>query len=170
MLNKEQKKQVVKELSETLAGAKSLVMSSFSGVPAKDIQDLRGNLRKENIGYKVVKLTLMKRVLEALGIDTAKFAFGSSLSISYSTEDEVAPAKALFGFSKKQDKLKIVGGVVDGRMIDAASVKTLATLPGKQELRGQLVYVIVSPLRGFVSVLQGNMRGLINVLSAKSKL
>lgn len=168
MLSKEQKKNIVKDLVEKLKAAKSVVFSDFQGLGAKDIQGLRQELRKEGVDYKVIKLTLLKRALRLAGMDVSNFNFQVPLSVSLSQEDEVTAAKILAGFSKKHDKLKIVSGVLDNKIIDAGQVKALATLPSKQELLGQLVYVISSPLRELASVLSGNIRGLINVLNAQS--
>jgi len=77
-----------------------------------------------------------------------------------------AVAQGKLTMLRKNDKLKIVSGILDHRMIDAGTVKALAALPDKQTLRGQLVGVIAAPLRGFVTVLSGNLRGLVNVLNA----
>ena len=170
MLNKEQKKNIVKDLVERLKAAKSVVFSDFQGLPSKDIQGLRRELRKEGVDYKVVKLTLLKRALRLAGLDVSDFNFQVPLSVSLSREDEVVAAQILAAFSKKNEKLKIVSGVLDNKIIDASLVKALAALPSKQELRGQVVYVLSSPLRGLATVLNGNIRGLINVLNAKSKL
>ena len=165
MLKKQQKKDIVKDLAEQIKSAKAGVFSDFSGLGAKEIQSLRQTLRKEGVSYKVVKLTLVKKALRLAGLDAAKFNFAVPVSVSLSS-DETAAAKLLQDFAKKHEQLKIVSGILDSKIIDASAVKTLAALPGKQELRGQLVYVIASPLRGFVSVLSGNLRGLVNVLSA----
>lgn len=166
MLNKQQKRDIVKDLIEQIKTAKAAVFSDFGGLPTKDIQKLRSTLRKEGVSYKVVKLTLLKRAMRLAGLDVSGFNYAVPLSVSLSTEDEVAAAKILYDFSKKNDKLKIVSGFLDGIILDAAQVKALALLPDKQTLRGQLVGVIASPLRGFVSVLSGNLRGLVNVLNA----
>ena len=166
MLNKEQKKTVVKDLVQELKSAKALVLSDFQGLPTRDIQKLRADLRREKVSYKVVKLTLLKKALRQAGVDVSQFNFAAPLSVSLSAEDEVIGAKILAAFAKTHDKLKIVGGYLGAEFLDATRVKAMAALPGKQELRGQLVYVIASPLRGLVSVLQGNMRGLVNVLNA----
>lgn len=170
MLNKEQKKKIVEDLSGELKGARAVVFSDYQGLSTRDIQELRSLLRREDVKYKVVKLTLLKRALEAVGIDTAKFSFGRPLSVSYSAKDEVAPAKILNTFAKKHEHLKIVAGILDGKYIESREVKALAALPTKLELQARLVYIISSPLRGLASVLSGSIRGLMNVLNAKSKL
>lgn len=170
MLKKEDKKKLVTEFAKELEGAKALYFSDFQGLPAKDIQDLRQELRKEGAKYKVVKLTLVKRALEQIGLDTSGFNFTVPVSVAYSAEDEITPVKTLHKFAKTHDKLKILAGYLAKSFLDAKQVKQLATLPGKQELRGQLVSVIASPLRGLASVLAGNIRGLLNVLNAKLKV
>lgn len=170
MLNKAQKKELVEKLSAELKGLKGAVLSSFQGVPAMEMQNLRRGLRAEGVKTKVVKLSLLRRILEKLGVDVSKFQAIVPLALSWSHEDEAAPARALHAFGKKQEHLKLVGGILGTEFLDAARVKSLATLPGKDQLRGRLVEVIASPLSGLVGVLAGNLRGLINVLSAKSKL
>ena len=168
MLNKQQKKDIVKDLVDEIKSAKAAVFSDFGGLPARDIQSLRADLRREGVSYKVVKLTLLKRAMRSAGLDVSAFNFTVPLSISLSVDDETVAARILQDFAKKNEKLKIVSGVLDGKILDATQVRALASLPTKQELLGQLVGVISSPLRGLATVLIGNIRGLINALNARS--
>ena len=170
MLNKQQKKDLVKDLSQQLKAAKSVVFSSFSGLPTRESQELRRALRQEGIVHKVVKITLLQRALRLARIAVSGLTINLPVAVSLSLDDEVAPARILQKFASGKDSVKIVAGVLDGQLIDAGKVKMLANLPGKTELRGQLVGVIASPLRGLASVLTGNIRELITVLNAKSKL
>jgi|SRR3989344_6750749 len=166
MLKKAQKKTIVTDLAEQFKAAKAGVFSDFSGLGARDVQTLRQALKKENVSYKVVKLTLIKRALRLAGFDVSSFNFAVPVSVSLSGDDETATARILQDFAKKHEQLKMVSGILDHKLIDSAQVKALATLPDKQTLRGQLVGVIAGPLRGFVTVLSGNLRGLVNVLNA----
>lgn len=166
MLTREQKKQIVEDMTQELKDARGIVFCDFQGLKTKDLQELRAELRKENVKYRAVKLTLLKRALREIGVDVSEFNFQVPMAVSFSLEDEVAPAKFLQAFAKKHEKLKILAGVLDQKLIDMAAVKQLAALPGKQELRGQLVGVIAAPLRGLVSVLSGSLRQLVYVLSA----
>lgn len=166
MLTREQKKQLVKQLAETLKNVKGVVLSEFQGLPTRDLQALRRQLRKEKVEYKVIKLTLLKKIFQQAGIDASKLDFQVPLSISFSAEDEIAPAKILNEFAKTHEKIKVLAGVLNHKFIEAAEVKKLAALPGKKELRGQVLRAIVYPLSGLVEVLSGNLRGLIYVLSA----
>ncbi len=166
MLTLEQKKNIVKDLAQEIKSAQGVVFTEYQGLPTRDLQELRATLRKEKVKHQVVKLTLLKRALKQIGIDLKEFNYQVPLSVSFSAEDEVASARILQAFAKKHEQLKLVAGILDQKFIDMTAVKKLASLPGKLELRGQLVSVIAGPLRGLVSVLSGNMRGLLNVLSA----
>lgn len=170
MLTREQKKKIVQDLTQDLQNSKGVVFSTFQGLSAKNIQELRTVLKKEKVVYKVVKLTLLKRALKSAGIDAEKFDVHLPLSVSSSREDEVIAAKALNNFAKAHQELKIVAGILEKQLLLSQEVKALAQLPGKQELRAQVVGAIASPLRGLVGVLSGNMRGLLNVLNAKLKI
>lgn len=165
MLNFEQKKKIVSELVEEMKTAKGVVLSDFQGLLTRDIQELRASLRQENISHRVVKITLLKRVLRQAGIDIRDFNFQVPMAVSISAHDEVAAARILQNFAQAHENLKILAGVLDRRFIGALEVKKLAALPGKQELLGQVVGAIASPLRGLVGVLSGNMRQLVSVLS-----
>ena len=123
-------------------------------------------MRERGVRHRVVKLTLAKLALKQAGIDTSRFDFAVPTSISLSSEDEVTPAKIIHEFAKSHENVKILAGVLSGNYIEAQEVKMLAILPGKQELLGQVAGMVAAPLRGFMSVLSGNLRGLVNVLSA----
>lgn len=169
MLTREQKKKIVEEMAEKIRASKGVVLSDFQGLPTKDIQELRSTLRKEGVSYKVVKLSLLKLAMKKAGLDVSGFSYQVPLSVALSADDEILPAKILDSFARKKDKLKITAGVLDKMLIDAEQVKMLAALPGRTQLRGQVVSVLAAPLRGLASVLIGNVRGLINVLNAKIK-
>jgi len=166
MLNKVQKKELVKKLVKELANIKGIFLTDFQGLPTRAAQDLRAELRKEQANYKVVKISLLRRALNELGLDTSNFDFSAPLSITYSAQDEMAPAKILQKFAKKNVNLKILAGYVDGKFMDGKSVKQFASLPGKQELRGRLVGLIAGSLRGLASALSGNSRKLVYALNA----
>ncbi|MDP3741392.1 MAG: 50S ribosomal protein L10 [bacterium] len=167
MLTKPQKQKIVKDLSQELISAKGIVFTSFQGLTTKDSQELRRLLRKENVQHKVVKITLVKKALERSGISSDGLSTNLPMAVSWSLEDEVMAAKILSTFAKAHESLKIVSGILDKKFLDAATLKQLAALPGKLELRGQLVGVLASPLRGLVTVLSGNIRGFLNVLNAR---
>ncbi|MBI4050857.1 MAG: 50S ribosomal protein L10 [Candidatus Doudnabacteria bacterium] len=166
MLTRDQKREIVKDLTQELKEAKGVVFSDFQGLPTKDIQELRSLLRKDSVRHKVVKLTLLKRAMNAAGFEIKDFNYQLPLAVSFSAEDEVMPAKVLQTFAKTHEKLKVVGGVLDKKLIDASQIKSLASLPTRQELYYQVVSALISPVRGLMSAMVGNIRGMINVLVA----
>jgi large subunit ribosomal protein L10 len=101
-------------------------------------------------------------------IDTG--VFNGMLLYAFNNEDEVAPAQAIARFAKTNPTLEFVGAITEaGIFIDASDVQALASLPAKEQLRAILVGTIAAPLSGFVNVLAGNVRGILNVLQARAK-
>jgi large subunit ribosomal protein L10 len=162
---KQQKETDLTELAAKVKAAKSIVFSEYRGTTVKDIDKLRNALRKEQVFTKVYKVTLINKALEANGI-AGKIDFKAPVVAAISEEDEVAPARIVKAVSKEVKTIGIVSGVLDGKFASKEQVTALADLPSKQELRAQLVGTINAPVSGFVNVLAGNIRGLMNVLNA----
>ncbi|MFA6098640.1 MAG: 50S ribosomal protein L10 [Patescibacteria group bacterium] len=164
---KVQKQESVKSLSDKLAKIKVVVFTSFDGLNVKATTELRNILREAKIDYTVTKKTLLKLALQQAnlkGIDIDTLHGGLGAAFGY--DDEIMPAKILSKFAKKNNALKLVGGIFQGKFVDAAEIKKLAALPGKEELYGKLVWLINYPLSGLVNVLAGNLRSLLYALNA----
>lgn len=162
---RQQKEADFAELAEKIKGAKSVVLSDYRGTTVKDITTFRDELRKEAVFAKVYKMTLVKKALAANGIE-ATVDYKLPVILAVSQEDEVAPARIIKNLSKEVKTLNILSGVVDGKFLPKEEVLALAELPSKQELRARFVGSINAPVNGFVNVLAGNVRGLLNVLNA----
>jgi large subunit ribosomal protein L10 len=165
MLNKTQKKDLVKDITEKVKAAKAVVFADFRGLKVKDLNNLKKELRKSDAGFKVAKKTLMNIALKDAGVkfDVEKLEGQIALSTS---PDEVTAAKIIDIFSKKNEHIKILGGFVGEKEMTAEEVKMLAKLPGRDEMLAKLVGTINAPVSGFVNVLAGNIRGLVQVLKA----
>lgn len=164
---KAEKTQVIKDLAEKFAKAKSIVFLGFQGLTVKDDMDFRRRLTKENVDYKVSKKTLIKKGLKEAKIEKVDdLVIEGPVSVAIGYEDEVAPARIAKEFSKTSDKIKILGGYMASKYLNASEMKTLAGLPGKDQMRAQLLGTINAPISGFVNVLAGNIRGLVTVLKA----
>jgi large subunit ribosomal protein L10 len=168
-VTRQRKEETVAQLQDQLAELKLMVLTDYRGLSVPEISELRSNLRAEGISYSVTKNTLLRiaaRNTSALAdIDPAIFTGPMALAIS--TTDEIAPARVVFQFTKEHDALEIVGGVTgDGRVLSAADVKALATLPTREQLLAQVVGTIAAPLSGFVGVMGANVRGIVTVLNA----
>jgi large subunit ribosomal protein L10 len=162
---RQQKQADLDELIEKFKAAKSVVMAEYRGTSVKDISTFRAKMRSEQVFTKVYKMTLVNKALEALGLK-AKVDYKQPVVLNISSEDEVAPARILKGVAKDIKTIGILSGIVGGQLLTKEQMVVLADLPSKQELRGQLVGTMNAPVTGFVNVLAGNLRGLINVLNA----
>ncbi len=160
-------------IDKAFDGAKGVVFANFAGLNVKATTDLRRKCRAAGVNYVVAKKTLLKLAFEKANVkDMNPRTLQGGLAVVFGYDDEVAAAKLLKEFAAANEALQFVGGLMptaDGwSYIDARGVKALASLPGKQELIGQVVGTIAAPLRGFVSVLNGNLQSLVQVLSAIS--
>lgn len=164
-----QKEEMIADLDQKIASMKSAVLIDYRGLKVKDIEELRSTLREQNVSFNVSKNTLTKIALKKSGIEFDEGIFTKPVAIAFAMEDEVAPAKEISLFAKKNEAIEILGGILERKFIDEAMVKKLAALPTKDQLRGQLVSVVAAPLSGMVSALAGNIRGLINVLNASKE-
>jgi len=163
---KQQKEQALKGLKNKIADSNSLVISTFSNLTVNEDQNLRGQLRKENVSYEVAKKTLLKKAFsdnKVQGLIESELLGNISVATS---QDEVAGAKILSKFAKGRENFKIIGGILNQVWVDANKIAELAKLPSKLELIAKTVGTIKAPLTGFVNVLSGNTRGLVNVLNA----
>jgi large subunit ribosomal protein L10 len=163
---RQQKQELVEKMSAKFKGGKAAIFANYCGLNATDTELLRRKCRLEDVDFIALKKTLLTLVLKDNGIENfdAKDMEGS-LGVAIS-KDEVSAAKILKEFAKTHDKVTFMGGVLEGKLLQVAEVKALASLPSKQELLAKLVGTLNAPLTGFVNVLQGNIRGLVNVLNA----
>lgn len=166
--NKEQKKAILDNLSLKIKKSKSVVFAKFDALGVKENEELRQRLREENSEYMVAKKTLLGLAFEKEKIEGLNPRnFEGRVAAIFGYEDEVAPAKVLDEFKKKnKDKIDFVGGILEGKFLNTNEVIALAKLPSKQELYAKIVGSLNAPVSGIVNVLAGNLRGLMNVLKA----
>jgi len=166
-LTKQQKEQIVKSLVEDIQNAKSFVISDYNGLTVNDTQELRQKAKDQGVKFQAVKKTLLNLALEQAkveGIDPKQLE--GSLSIALGLEDEVAPAKIVAEFAKEHEEVKILSGMLDSKLMSQEEVMALSKIPSKDELLAKVVGSINAPVSGFVNVLAGNLRGLVNVLNS----
>src|SRR3989338_326489 len=165
-VTRKEKEAALASLTEDLKGAKGVVFTEYRDLSVKQLDQVRKNLRKENVKYQVVKVTLLKKALAAIGINADKFKYNGPVAMAVSNEEETAPARILKGMTKDQPLLILGGGIFNNEMIGSDVVMRLATLPTKPQLIAQLLSVLQGPASGLVTVLSGNTRNLLNVLNA----
>ncbi len=168
---REQKKIAIEKLENGLKEIKSLVFVDYYGLKVKEINELRKLLKSKSANYLVAKKSLLKIALDKQGfknISLDKISGGVGLIIG--AKEEMESIKVAMEFSKNHEKMRIQGGIFENEYVDDKTIKVLAKLPGKNELRSMLVGLISSPLKNFMYVLSGNLRGLVYVLSGIKKL
>lgn len=165
---KEQKKKVVEQLKENITKQKAMVFVAVEGLKASDIFDLRKRLKAEDCLLQVVKKTLLDIAFKGskLKIEGAKLQ--GQVALIFGFNDEFAPAKIASNFSKEKENLKILGGYFENEFREKEEILSLAQIPSREQLLAKLVGSLSAPASNFVNVLQGNIKGLINVL-AKAK-
>lgn len=156
-------------LTQSLAESSGIVFASYQGLTVSETFRLRKLLRQESSVLLMTKKTLLRLALKSKGIAVPEDIFSGAITVALGN-DEVSPAKAVYAFAREmKGKMTILGGILEGKFIDASQVKHLATLPSKQELLAKLVGSIKSPITGFAQVLSGNLRGLVQVLRSVSE-
>ncbi len=164
---KAKKEEIIAKLETQLASAKAAVLVNYKGMKVTETEELRRNLRTKGVTFNVTKNTLAKIVLTKHGIEFDQSFFEKPIAIAFASTDEVVAAKEIELFARKNEAIEILGGILENKMIDAAMVKKLASLPSREELLAKMVGSIASPLSGMVNVMAGNLRGLVNVLNAR---
>ena len=164
--NFEAKKVVVEEIKQKIQNAKSIVLVKFNGLTVAEDTELRGEFRKNNVEYKVLKNTLVRKAFNDLGINDFDDDLNGPTSVAFGT-DETGAAKVIIEAVKKyEDKVSVKSGFVDGGKIDANGVKTLAAMPSKEQLVAKMLGSLQAPIANFVGVLSAMPRSLVIALNA----
>lgn len=163
-LTRTQKEQLVAEIIDGLNNAKTVVLVNYQGLKVKEIWDLKKKLRGQGIGFQIIKNTLFKIALKKDKIEVSDSLLDQPIALVWGLEDEVIPAKLTVEFGKTAEKLKIIGGIVNGAYEDENKIKQLASLPSRDELYAKLVGTLNAPMFRLVNALQGNLRSLVYIL------
>ena len=160
-ISRNKKEETLSSLIESFGSAKSVVFAKNSGLSVKDTRTLRGQLREENVSFTVAKKTLFAKAagehsVEGFDITLLTGAVGAAVS----ADDEVTAAKMIATFAKKNDKIELVAGIVDGKFLNQEEIINLSKLPSKEELYAKMLGSMVAPLSGFVGIGNNLIGGL----------
>jgi len=166
-MRRDQKEQVVEELTARLKAAETLLVADYRGLTMPQIDELRTRLLESGARFTVVKNTLTRRAAEAAGTEglLALLDGPSAIAFLEADGDMVATAKALADAARATNVLEIRGGIMQGRAVTPEEVEILAKLPPADVLRGQVLGAIVAPLTALAGLLNAplqNLRGLID--------
>lgn len=150
----ESKKQAVAALAEELKGSCAGVLVEYSGVTVADDTALRAELRKDEVNYKVVKNSILKRAAQEAGLEGLDDVLNGTTALALSVEDPVAPARILKKFSDTHKDFNIKAGFMDGAVVDLDTINSLATLPSKDVLLATVCNAFNAPIAAFARVIQ----------------
>ena len=166
-LNRAEKKEFVENFQVSLNNAKVLLVTHYKGLSVSEISELRRSVIEQSANFKVTKNTLAKRALKDTCYENLDKFFSGPTAVTYS-DDPASAAKAVFNFSKENENLKIIGGAIGNKELTIDEIKTLANLPGLQELRAQIVGIILSPLRNIATLLNKPSQSIATIISKKN--
>ena len=164
-MDRSQKEELVSTLNKLFDETSLVVVTQQSGMTVSEASDLRRQMRDAGASYKVTKNRLTRRALEGTKFEALQALFTGPTAIAVSV-DPVAAAKVCAEFAKKNAKLSIVGGALDGEMLDTNGINNLAKLPSLDELRGKLIGVLQAPATKVAGVVQAPAAQLARVFSA----
>ncbi|HOO43648.1 MAG TPA: 50S ribosomal protein L10 [Bacillota bacterium] len=141
------KAQEVEKITEKMSSAKSVVIAEYRGLTVEKAEQLRRQLREEGCEMMVIKNNISRRAARNVGYETLSGDFKGPNGIVFAFNDSVAAAKVLHTFAKKNPKLVIKSGVVDGDYYEPAQIKEIATLPSKEVLLAMFATQLYAPLR-----------------------
>ena len=164
---KEEKQKIIQEIKEKIKKQKSIVFVDFSGLEVKAITELRKEMRKQDCEFKVAKKTFIEIALKDFKEDIAKKAreMEGEIGIGFGYKDEVMPFKILGDCAKEHENLKLLAGLIGDEFLEQEQTIAMSELPSREEIVARIVGSISAPISNFVNVLQGNIKGLLQVLT-----
>jgi large subunit ribosomal protein L10 len=162
----EAKTEKVKFLQAKFADAKAAVLSDYCGLNVQEMSELRGMLRQADVELHVVKNSLARRAVESTHLEPLAEYVKGPIAVALTLDDAVGMAKVLSDYSRKQPKLDIRVGVVEGRVLTAQQLAQVAALPPREVLLAQMLGAMQNPLSGLVRVLNGMLLQLLYALVA----
>jgi large subunit ribosomal protein L10 len=165
---KEEKQQVVEELAARLGQATTLLVADYRGLTMPEIEKVRAELLQHGARFTVCKNTLTRRAAAAAGVDALDELLVGPTAIAFVTDgDMAAVAKVLADTARSTRKLRLKGGVLSGRPIDAGAVEELASLPPLDVLRGQVLGAVVAPLTSLLGLVSAPLTDLVGLVDAR---
>ena len=147
------KKEQVSELAAKMKEAKLILLTDYRGINVEDVTSLRTDLRNAKAEYTVIKNNITRRALQECGIEGLDEYLEGPTAVIMTTEDYLEPTKAIYNFTKDHDFYKIKGGVVEGKVLTAEEIITLAKLPSRDQLLSMLAGALLGTISKFAVAL-----------------
>lgn len=160
------KQKEVDVISQKMADSPAVIVVDHRGLTVEQDTDLRNKLREQGVTYKVTKNTLAILAAEKIGVEDCKELFTGPSAIATHEKEVTIAAKILSEYAKKNKKLEIKGGILEGKVVSVDDVQALAAIPSREELIARVLGGFNAPISGFANVLSANLRGLVVALNA----
>ena len=168
MMNKEKKKIYIEEMKSFFEKTSSVLVTHYQGLTVKQIDELRAEMRKHGIFFKITKNKITKLALEGTKYKKLENLFSGPTAIAFS-EDAITSAKILTKFAKSNSSLKIIGGLMEDKALSQEEVANIATLPTLNEARAKIVGILEAPAQKIISILLAPGSKIAILAHAKSK-
>ncbi len=168
MMNKEKKQEYIKEMTTQFDKSESVIVAHYQGLTVSQLDDLRAKMRDHGIQFKITKNRITKLALEKTRCKELSNLFTGPTAAALS-KDAITTAKILTKFSKDNQNLKILGGIMGNDILDVAGVKNVATLPSLDEARAKIVGILRSPAQKIASILLAPASKIAILALEKSK-
>ena len=168
MMNKTKKKAYIEEMKNFFSKTSSVFVTHYQGLTVKQIDKLRGEMRKHGILFKITKNRITKLALEGSKFKKLENLFSGPTAIAFS-EDAITSAKILTKFAKSNSNLKIIGGIMEDEPLTVEDVEKIATLPTLNEARAQIVGILTIPAQEIISILLAPGAKIAILAHAKSR-
>ena len=168
MMNKDQKKQYIEEMTAHFDKSEAVIVTHYQGLSVSKLDDLRKKMREHGVKFKITKNKITKLALEKTKCKDISNLFTGPTAVAMS-EDAIISAKILTNFSKENEKLKILGGIMGNDILDVAGVQNVATLPTLDEARAKIVGILRTPAQKIASILLAPASKIAILALEKSK-
>jgi len=168
MMNKDQKKNYITEMTANFENSEAVLVTHYQGLTVKQLDELRKQMRESGIQFKITKNKITKLALEKTKCKDLSNLFTGPTAVALS-KDAISSAKILTKFSKENNNLKILGGIMGKDVLDVAGVAKVATLPTLEEARAKIVGILRSPAQKITSILLAPASKIAILALEKSK-
>ena len=168
MMNKEQKKNYITEMTSQFENSEAVLVTQYQGLTMPQLDQLRAQMREHGIKFKITKNRITKLALEKTKCKDLSNLFTGPTAVAFSN-DAIISARILSKFSKENEDLKLIGGIMGNEILDLAAVQNVANLPTLDEARASIVGILAAPASKFISILLARSEKMSNLTPENSE-
>ena len=168
MMNKDQKKNYIEEITSKFENSKAVIVTHYQGLTMIQLDDLRAKMREHGIVFKITKNRITKLALEKTKCKDLANLFTGPTAVAFG-EDAIMSARILSKFAKDNESLKLIGGIMDNEVLDQAGVQNVASLPTLDEARANIVAILNTPASKLISILLAHSKKMSSLTAENSE-